>query len=84
MQSFTLFACKNLYLLFVKNNREGYRLFAPSVLLEEAREFFVLPENETSFPLMIFVVDVREDKRRLLGAITHDLVRSMSSGAYSS
>ena len=51
--------------------REGYRPFAPSVLEEDAREFFNLPAGHTSFPFMIFVVSVREDKRELLGAITH-------------
>jgi carbamoyltransferase len=51
--------------------REGYRPFAPSVLEEDAREFFNLPAGQTSFPFMIFVVSVHEDKRKLLGAITH-------------
>lgn len=50
--------------------REGYRPFAPSALEEDAREFFDLPE-QGSYPFMIFVVRVREDKRALLGAITH-------------
>jgi carbamoyltransferase len=51
--------------------REGYRPFAPSVLEEDAREFFNLPAGRASFPFMIFVVNVQEDKRELLGAITH-------------
>lgn len=51
--------------------REGYRPFAPSVLEEDAREFFDLPDGMDAFPFMIFVVNVREDKRNLLGAITH-------------
>ena len=51
--------------------REGYRPFAPSVLEEDAREFFELPEGMDAFPFMIFVVNVREEKRSLLGAITH-------------
>jgi carbamoyltransferase len=51
--------------------REGYRPFAPSVLEEDAREFFELPDGMDVFPFMIFVVNVREDKRSLLGAITH-------------
>lgn len=51
--------------------REGYRPFAPSVLEEDAREFFELPPGDAAFPFMIFVVRVRADKRELLGAITH-------------
>ncbi|EHK52333.1 carbamoyltransferase [Allomesorhizobium alhagi] len=51
--------------------REGYRPFAPSVLEEEAREFFDLPDGTSEFPFMNFVVRVRDSKRDLLGAITH-------------
>ncbi len=51
--------------------REGYRPFAPSVLEEDVREFFELPDGMDSLPFMIFVVNVREEKRGLLGAITH-------------
>jgi carbamoyltransferase len=50
--------------------REGFRPFAPSVLEEDASEYFDLAGMKTS-PFMIFVVDVREDKRALLGAVTH-------------
>src|SRR5581483_6434836 len=50
--------------------REGFRPFAPSVLEEFASDYFTLPAMSDS-PYMIFVVDVREDKRALLGAITH-------------
>ncbi|NGO52093.1 carbamoyltransferase family protein [Allomesorhizobium camelthorni] len=51
--------------------REGYRPFAPSVLEEDAREFFDLPDGTSEFPFMNFVVRVRDSKRDLLGAITH-------------
>ncbi|NTG05515.1 nodulation protein [Agrobacterium rhizogenes] len=51
--------------------REGYRPFAPSVLQEDARDFFVIPEGATELPFMIFVVKVQEDKRSILGATTH-------------
>ncbi|MES5486878.1 carbamoyltransferase [Bradyrhizobium sp. INPA03-11B] len=51
--------------------REGYRPFAPSVLEEDADEFFELPEGKRHFPFMNFVVRVRDAKRDLLGAITH-------------
>ncbi|MEH2170909.1 MAG: carbamoyltransferase C-terminal domain-containing protein [Nostoc sp.] len=51
--------------------REGYRPFAPSVLEEDVDEFFEVPHNQKHFPFMIFVVNVQEDKRQSLGAITH-------------
>ncbi|MER9600066.1 carbamoyltransferase [Mesorhizobium sp. M0244] len=51
--------------------REGYRPFAPSVLEEDASEFFDLPDGKREFPFMNFVVRVRDSKRALLGAITH-------------
>ncbi|WFU85627.1 carbamoyltransferase [Bradyrhizobium sp. CIAT3101] len=51
--------------------REGYRPFAPSVLEEDAPEYFDLPASETEFPFMNFVVRVRDSKRDSLGAITH-------------
>jgi carbamoyltransferase len=51
--------------------REGYRPFAPSVLVDDAAEYFVMPAGVTELPFMIVVVDVREDKRELLGAVTH-------------
>ncbi|MFB9263064.1 carbamoyltransferase [Bradyrhizobium erythrophlei] len=51
--------------------REGYRPFAPSVLEEDASEFFELPEGQREFPFMNFVVRVRDSKRSVLGAITH-------------
>ncbi|WP_026202728.1 carbamoyltransferase [Bradyrhizobium sp. WSM2793] len=51
--------------------REGYRPFAPSVLEEDASEFFELPDGTRRLPFMNFVVRVREAKRNVLGAITH-------------
>ena len=51
--------------------REGYRPFAPSVMEEHVRDYFELPDEVTSLPYMIFVVPLREDRRRLLGAVTH-------------
>ncbi len=51
--------------------REGYRPFAPSVLEEDARLYFDLPEGTDKLPFMIFVVTVRPDMRQQLGAITH-------------
>lgn len=51
--------------------REGYRPFAPSVLEEDVREYFVTPAAKSTFPYMIFVLKVKQDKQKLLGAVTH-------------
>ena len=51
--------------------REGYRPFAPSVLEEDVDDFFEVPPNQKQLPFMIFVVNVIEEKRNLLGAVTH-------------
>jgi len=51
--------------------REGYRPFAPSVLEEHADAYFELPDGVKRFPFMIFVLNVRPERRELLGAITH-------------
>jgi carbamoyltransferase len=51
--------------------REGYRPFAPSVLEDRARDFFVLPSGQARFPYMSVIVEVHPDKRALLGAVTH-------------
>ncbi|MDZ8264153.1 carbamoyltransferase [Nostoc sp. ChiQUE01b] len=51
--------------------REGYRPFAPSVLEEDVHDFFEVPDNQKQLPFMIFVVNVLEEKRNLLGAVTH-------------
>ncbi|WP_036019591.1 carbamoyltransferase [Bradyrhizobium sp. WSM1743] len=51
--------------------REGYRPFAPSVLEEDASEFFELPGGKREFPFMNFVVRVREAHHSVLGAVTH-------------
>lgn len=51
--------------------REGYRPFAPSVLEENVDEFFEVVAEKEQHPFMVFVVNVRADKRELLGAVTH-------------
>jgi carbamoyltransferase len=48
--------------------REPYRPYAPSMLAEHAREWLDLPADS---PFMLMVVDVREDKRARVPAITH-------------
>ena len=56
--------------------REGYRPYAPSVLAEQAAEWFELPKPSLTpgaapDAFMLYVVKVREDKRPLVPAITH-------------
>ncbi len=51
--------------------REEYRPFAPSVLEESLADYFEVPSTRAEYPFMIFVLNVREEFRELLGAITH-------------
>src|SRR5262245_30150091 len=53
--------------------REPFRPFAPSVLAERTEDYFVLPEALRHYPgrFMLYVVEVREDMRHILPAITH-------------
>jgi carbamoyltransferase len=53
--------------------REPFRPFAPSVPAERTEEYFVLPEAARHYPgrFMLYVVDVRADKRHLIPAVTH-------------
>lgn len=53
--------------------REPFRPFAPSVLAERVEDYFALPDAKKHFParFMLYVVDVKEDKRNIIPAITH-------------
>lgn len=53
--------------------REPYRPFAPAVLLEKTSDFFDLPDPAAKYParFMLYVVDVKQEKRDLVPAITH-------------
>jgi carbamoyltransferase len=53
--------------------REPFRPFAPSVLIDRAEELFVLPDAARHYParFMLDVVDVLEEKRSLIPAVTH-------------
>ncbi|MWA04966.1 carbamoyltransferase [Actinomadura sp. LD22] len=52
--------------------REAYRPFAPVVTREAAAEYFDLPaRTKADYEFMSFVVNVREDRRAELGAVTH-------------
>lgn len=50
--------------------REAFRPFAPAVSLEQASRWFDIPPM-TELPYMIMIVDVREEYRASLPAITH-------------
>ncbi|GAA2798165.1 carbamoyltransferase family protein [Saccharopolyspora taberi] len=49
---------------------EVYRPLAPSVLAEDAHEYFVLPPGMAQSPFMTFAVEVRADRRAALPATT--------------
>ena len=53
--------------------REPYRPFAPSVLAEQAENYFDLPNAASHYPAryMLYVVPVKPEKRTALPAITH-------------
>jgi carbamoyltransferase len=50
--------------------REDFRPFAPSVLEEEASNFFNIPQNTRS-PFMLVTFDTQEDKKSLIPAVVH-------------
>jgi carbamoyltransferase len=50
--------------------REDFRPFAPSILEEEASNFFNIPNNTCS-PFMLLTFDTLEDKKRLIPAVVH-------------
>jgi carbamoyltransferase len=54
--------------------REAFRPFAPSVLEERADEYFEIPDAQRHYParFMLYVAPVREEKRAVLPAITHE------------
>ena len=49
-------------------HREGFRPFAPSVLLENVSEYFDL---DCESPYMLLIAEVKKDKQHLVPAITH-------------
>jgi carbamoyltransferase len=51
--------------------REAFRPFAPSVLKEHAHEYFEMPAGMDA-PYMLLVPKVREDKRAVIPAVTHE------------
>ncbi|MDO8504541.1 MAG: carbamoyltransferase C-terminal domain-containing protein, partial [Candidatus Liptonbacteria bacterium] len=53
--------------------REPYRPFAPSVLAEHVEEFFEIenPASHSPARFMLYVVPVKEEKKKVIPAITH-------------
>lgn len=51
--------------------REGFRPFAPVVTAQAADTYFALPKAVADYGFMSFVVQVREERRAELGAVTH-------------
>ena len=53
--------------------REPFRPFAPSILAEKATEWFAIEGDDTQYPFrfMLYVVEVKKHKRKLVPAITH-------------
>jgi carbamoyltransferase len=54
----------------IVKKREGYRPFAPAVLIERASEVFDIPQG-IDLPFMTFTVKVRPAWRAVLGAVSH-------------
>jgi carbamoyltransferase len=50
--------------------REPFRPFAPAVIEEDAHEYFDMTGLRSS-PFMLFTVPVREEKKRVIPAVTH-------------
>jgi carbamoyltransferase len=50
--------------------REAFRPFAPAILKERAHEYFEMPEGMDA-PYMLLVPRVREEKRDVIPAVTH-------------
>jgi carbamoyltransferase len=51
--------------------RENYRPFAPSVIQEAAEIYFDVDPGTCSYDYMTFVVNVKDEYRKVLGAVTH-------------
>jgi carbamoyltransferase len=54
----------------VVKQREGFRPFAASVMLESTHDWFDMRGLNES-PFMMFAVDVKEDKKKLIPCVTH-------------
>ncbi len=61
---------KNIINEMIKK-REAYRPFAPSLLEEDIFDYYEAPDGKSDFPFMNFVLRVKGDKQKILGAVTH-------------
>jgi carbamoyltransferase len=61
---------KNIINAIIKK-REAYRPFAPSILLEYVADFFEIPNGMHEFPFMTIILNVKDQWRKILGAVTH-------------
>lgn len=54
--------------------REGFRPFAPVTTIEDADKYFEIfsKKDENPFKFMLYVVNVKKNKRQELGAVTHE------------
>jgi|GEM_PF-90598 len=52
-------------------HREPFRPFAPSVLVEKARDWFETPLTSVSTDFMLFAYPVHPEKREIIPAVTH-------------
>ena len=64
-------ASAKAYLNSRVKHREGFRPFAPVVLLEEANNWFELDKVEVDSPFMLRVCRFREDKKELVPGVVH-------------
>ena len=51
--------------------REGFRPFAPSILVEKVDEWFRIPNRQLASNFMSFAYDVVKSKRKFIPAVTH-------------
>ena len=61
---------KNILNIKIKK-RESFRPFAPSVLQEQAKEWFIVDENQVEVPYMMKVYPIKEDKRSFIPSVCH-------------
>lgn len=61
---------KDIINLMVKK-REGYRPFAPAIMIEYLDKYFECPNTNCDFSFMNYAIKVKQEMRDKLGAVTH-------------
>lgn len=56
---------------FMIKKRESYRPFAPAIMIEHLDEYFDCPNTKCNFSFMNYVINVKKDMKKKLGAVTH-------------